>query len=136
MSFLRKNWIAVVFLAAVVAFFVVSNHESSVRDHVQHVQLVNSCKRGAARTAIVAAYQHRTADARRATGDTAIADDYDAYALGSVASIPAPPGVSAGDPTMVEVHRVSMPGGKYMFELTAHAKALQAAGCEHANTRH
>lgn len=132
MRWIRHNWLAIVVLLAIFASFWASDSESAHRDDAQHRQLVESCVRGSAKSALLAAYQHRTAEARRDAGDISIADDYEAFAKANIDIIPVPEGVTQGDPAIASVTREPMPGG-YKFVLTGQAQQLQRSGCERTN---
>lgn len=91
--FLRDNWFAAVFLAAIVISFVVSTHQTRMQDRAQAEQVIAGCLRQAERAVLLSAYQQQTANVRRAAGtsrDLAAAKEYQRFALGNLALIPIP----------------------------------------------
>ncbi len=131
-KFVKDNWVAIIFILAVLGSFVVAREDSKTRDRAQHTQLVEGCKRNSARAALIGAYQHETAEARRASGDFDVAEKYDAFRLASFELIPVPEGLDPGDMSLAEVEPVTQGGKIVKYRLTKRATALQAAGCERA----
>lgn len=118
---------AVIILAAIVVSFVVSDRESARRDAAQRTQLIDSCVRNGVQKALNAASWIRAADARRADGNYAAADDYEATADGIAGTIPAAPPF-VGDRALIAVVKRRV-DGKQRFVLTPEAAKLQREGC-------
>lgn len=128
MDWIREYWVGAVVLLAIVASFFVSQADYAARDARARVDQVAACERASARNALVAAYQRRTADARRQAGDELVARDYEGFAESTVAFIPR---TEFSDPSkLVEVDRFIDDVGHVQYRLTPTAKKLQHEGCE------
>ena len=130
MNWIRSNLLAIVVLVAIIASFAIGLHEANVAERTARIDNAASCVRANARTALTAAYQRTTADARRVAGtlaDTLIADDYAAYAHGSAAYLEiARYHNHPGEAT--RVRRVEIEG-EPGYVLTQKAYALVEEGC-------
>lgn len=125
-----------VVLLAIVASYIISNEESTSRDHAQAAQLVKGCVRTSTRSALSAAENFEIAQARKQRGDPHAASlRSEAIGNGFLLTIPAPPGVKQGDPVLAEVawRRID---GKPVAVLTHGAEALVRRGCEAAYAGH
>lgn len=132
LHYVRDNWIALVFIIAVVASFVVNRQESLDRDRKSVAAQVQGCVSNSARTAVGAQGWLRLSDRVRERGnpgDSRSADTYAATAGGMIAEIVAPKGYE-GSPTLVEVVEVKNDYGKLIIRPTARAKDLHRLGCE------
>lgn len=144
MQSLRNNWVAIVFIFAVVASFVVGQQESKQRDEAQRTQLVAGCSRTSERSVLDAAYKQKTSDVRRAAGtpkDIVAADEYQKFSLGGVDLIPLPAEVREAmasgelhpqDALIRAVVESTNAAGDPIYRLTPEARAVVKQGCVEA----
>lgn len=144
MHWLEKNWVLIVFVVAVFASFVVSNKESHDRDRRQASQLVLGCQRTSERSVLLAAYQQKTADVRRAAGtqkDIAAATQYEMFSRGSLNLVPLPSGllkryreVSNSEALHLAVYKTISQTGEPMYRVRASVREILHQGCVEAYT--
>jgi hypothetical protein len=128
MSWIRHNWLALVVLVAIVGSFFVARADSIQRDADQADALIEGCVSSNTARALVAAFQHRTADARRSTGDIGIANDYDAFARGQESNLIA--AKYTDDPSAAaQVIVREDENGQLAVELTPESEALISESC-------
>lgn len=126
MHWLAQNWIAIVFVIAVIASYAIQRDERVTADKQQKAAAVAGCVRASVRPALGAAFDLQAAVARSADGNSSIARAYQKLANGLIATIPAPAGF-AGSPLLAEIYYTNDEA-----RLTARARRLQRQGCEEA----
>ena len=133
-ALVRRHWVVIVMLGAIVASFLVSSHESAQQDALQRRQSIEACVRASARFALnangwdILAARVRGRDA---PGDAESADNYQAVGRGQIDLIPAPEGFE-GSAALVAVNLVREEAAPPRYVLTSQAQRLQREGCERA----
>lgn len=143
----QDKFIAPLVLGAVVASFLVSNHDSKARDRDQAAQLVRGCDRSSEKSILDAAYKQTTSDVRRSTSkhkgdaDWKAANKYERFALGSIALVPLPPDVVKAmadgrlDPSKALIRAVVVrkdSAGKPIYRVSEQARKILHQGCVEA----
>lgn len=131
-TFVRDNWIAVVFILAVIASFVVNQRQSVNADNRQTANVVEGCVSNSVRTAIGAQGWMRLSERvaeRNNRGDQVSAGRYAAVAGGMIAQIAAPPGYE-GSHILAEVQERRDASGHIKIVVTNRAAKLHREGCK------
>lgn len=122
--------VALIVLAAVAASFLIQRDTTETAQDKARAANVTVCQIGNERGALVAAWQRSAAAARRASGDIKVANDYEAFALGSEENLAI--GRYIDNPQQaVQVQKVQSDNGP-VYRLTPESKALILKGCERA----
>lgn len=145
LSAFRKNWVAIVFLVAVVGSYFGGRQDSINRDRAQSKQLITGCERSTERGVLLAAYQQTTSDVRRAAGtpkDIVAADRYQMFALGNIEQLQLPRGLiikvhtdtnlSTGQALIQSVVPGVNEAGEDIYRLRPAAKVVVHQGCVEA----
>jgi hypothetical protein len=128
MDWIRRNAVVLIFVLAVAGAFVLNRVDAESGQDQARADNLTLCVLANEGRALDAAYKRRTADARRASGDAQVADDYDAFARGVEENL----AIARYLDHPVEAAQVELTAGKdgEKYTLTAHSKALIAEGCE------
>lgn len=119
----------VIFTAAVLISFLVSNHQSGERDERIKKLAVEACIASSARTAIVAKFAQTAAQARKESGSEGTAFQYDAFANGLIAQIPAPAGHLFDTSHLLDVDVLHI-AGRIVYRPSKEARNMQRLGCQ------
>lgn len=130
MELCRKHWYAAVLIVALIAAAVVAHRDARERSN-QEQRNYENCLVLSPRTAYVVAFTKAAADARRDTGDPAVADQYEALAQAQTETILAPKGYEGSD-QLVQVKFKHGDDGRPRAQLTGVSMALLKEGCRQA----
>lgn len=130
MKWCKEHWYAAVLAIALVVAAVVAKR--AARNQSAEIQQRNyeNCLVASPRTAYTVAFTRAVANARRATGDSFVGDQYDALAAAQTATILAPKGYKGSD-RLVQVTFKRTSGG-LRAQLTPESTALLKEGCQQA----
>lgn len=140
MSFLKRNWLSLIFIAALIGAPFAAHRDSTHQakkqaDFVRQTSIAR-CIATAPRAAYDIAFQYQAGEARRAAGNIVTAARYRALADAGILTVAAPMGYE-GNKALVEVEYAPLPGRPHRLvaRLTQRARELQRLGCEQAYER-
>lgn len=123
----KDNFMVLIFLAAIVASFVVAQQESANRDRDLVKAAVSVCARTSNGTAYDVVFKFRLARAARKQSEDKLASDIESYARGKLRTLPAPPSFSNDEAELRTLIDTERKDGRIV--LTKEATALQRQGC-------